>query len=324
MSENLEIITVSDIPVQPVKWLWYPFIPKGKLSLLQGDPGEGKTTLVLTIIAALTTGTPLPGEDDPPAPSHVIYQTAEDGVGDTIRPRLENAHADTDLVHIISEKDSPLSLSDERITQSIQKLDAKLLVIDPLQAYLGADVDMNRANEVRPVLQKLSRVAEDTGCAILLIGHMNKMEYGKSLYRGLGSVDIPAACRSVLLLTHSPKEPGIRYLYQVKSTFTPKSVCLPMSMDDGIQFLPFVDLAEEVFPEETHPPHKPVATKKDAADSLLKSMLSDGPVPAKTVMARLLEEGISERTAKYAKLRAGIGSKRVGDCWYWELVPDTT
>ena len=111
---------------------------------------------------------------EPLEPFNVIYQTAEDGLGDTVKPRLLEAGADLDRVMVIDDGDKPLTLSDKRLERAIRENHARLLIIDPVQAFLGADVDMNRANEVRPIFRKLGEIAQDTGCAIILIGHLNK------------------------------------------------------------------------------------------------------------------------------------------------------
>ena len=143
---DLQLINMSDVEATAVQWLWYPYIPFGKLTIMQGDPGEGKTHLILAVTARLTKGEALP-QSEPLPPANVIYQTAEDGLSDTIKPRLEMVGADCRRVLVIDESKETLSLSDERIREAIEQTDAKLLILDPLQAYLGANVDMHRANE---------------------------------------------------------------------------------------------------------------------------------------------------------------------------------
>ena len=150
----LKLISMSEINAEEVQWLWYPYIPLGKLTILQGDPGEGKTSFILAVIAALTRGEPLPECERAAEPMNVIYQTAEDGLADTIKPRLESAGADCTRVLVIDEGKRELTLCDARLEEAIRRTAAKLIVLDPLQAYLGSDVDMHRANEVRPVLKQ--------------------------------------------------------------------------------------------------------------------------------------------------------------------------
>ena len=186
---ELKLIRMNEVEATTIDWLWYPYIPFGKITVIQGDPGDGKTTAVLAIAAALTTGALLPESKTAAEPMNVIFQTAEDGLGDTVKPRLIQSGADCTRVIVIDESEKELSLSDLRVEQAITQTGAKLFILDPLQAYIGSDVDMHRANEIRPVLKRISAVAEKTGCAVVVIGHLNKSG-GKSQYRGLGSIDI--------------------------------------------------------------------------------------------------------------------------------------
>lgn len=171
---ELKMIRMSEVESQEVKWLWYPFIPYGKLTIIQGDPGDGKTTLVLNIAAKLSKGESLDSDMNVQEPVNVIYQTAEDGLADTVKPRLELAEADCEKILVIDESDKSLSMADERLEEALAKTGAKVLILDPIQAYFGGGMDMNRANEARDMTKKLGALAEKYQCAILLIGHMNK------------------------------------------------------------------------------------------------------------------------------------------------------
>lgn len=171
---KLKMIQLSQVQTQQVKWLWYPFIPYGKLTIIQGDPGDGKSTMILNIAAMLSKGTGFDDDMVQGEPVNVIYQTAEDGLADTVKPRLEAAGADCSKISVIDESEKSVSMTDERLEQAIIKEKAGLLILDPIQAYLGGSTDMNRANEARDITKKLGSIAERTGCAIVLIGHMNK------------------------------------------------------------------------------------------------------------------------------------------------------
>lgn len=219
---NLKLINMRDVEVESICWLWYPFIPYGKVTIIQGDPGEGKTTLVLQIIARLTKGESIIDEDES-LPINIIYQTAEDGLADTIKPRLLAANADCSKVLVIDDSDTPLTMRDARLEQAIIETNAKLVVLDPIQGFLGADVDMHRANEIRPIMKHISELAEKYKCAIILIGHMNKCSVGKSAYRGLGSIDFQAAARSVLVVGRIKDEPETRVVCQTKSSLAPEA-----------------------------------------------------------------------------------------------------
>ena len=155
----LKLISMSEINAEEVQWLWYPYIPLGKLTILQGDPGEGKTSFILAVIAALTRGEPLPECERAAEPMNVIYQTAEDGLADTIKPRLESAGADCTRVLVIDEGKRELTLCDARLEEAIRRTGAKLIVLDPLQAHLVCTVHVHIASEVR-----LQRVEYDQLC----------------------------------------------------------------------------------------------------------------------------------------------------------------
>jgi len=197
---------MDTIQSEEIKWLWYPYIPYGKLTIVQGDPGEGKTTFALNLAAKLSLGENFENdsESEDREPINVIYQTAEDGLADTVKPRLEAAGADCSKILVIDESEKSLSMKDDRIEQTLEQTHAKLLILDPIQAYLGDNVDMNRANETRNVTKRIAALAERTGCAIILIGHMNKGGGQKAAYRGIGSIDFFAIARSVLLVARVP------------------------------------------------------------------------------------------------------------------------
>ena len=186
---ELKMIRMSEVQSQEIEWLWYPFIPYGKLTIIQGDPGDGKTTMVLNLAAKLSKGEALDENMKVTEPVNVIYQTAEDGLADTVKPRLELAGADCERIIVIDESDKSLSMVDERLEEAIVRTGARLLILDPIQAYLGGGMDMNRANEARDMTKKLGALAEKTKCAIILIGHMNKASGNKAAYRGMGSID---------------------------------------------------------------------------------------------------------------------------------------
>lgn len=198
---DYRITYYNTVSSKEVDWLWYPYIPYGKITILQGDPGEGKSTMMMQLAALITNGDAMPDGSGDRIPGTVIYQAAEDGIEDTIKPRLEAAGADCSRIAFLEQSDEePILLNDVRLAQAIEGTKAKLLVIDPLQAYLGMDGEMQRSNSVRSVLGNLVKVAERTGCAVVLIGHMNKSNRAKGIYRGLGSIDIAAVARSILLV----------------------------------------------------------------------------------------------------------------------------
>ena len=312
---NLKLINMQDIEVEAINWLWYPFIPYGKVTIIQGDPGEGKTTLVLQIIARLTKGESIINEDANP-PINVIYQTAEDGLADTIKPRLLAANADCSKVLVIDDKDMPLTMRDARLEQAIIETSAKLVVLDPIQGFLGADVDMHRANEIRPIMKHIAELAEKYKCAIVLIGHMNKCSVGKSAYRGLGSIDFQAAARSVLIVGRIKDEPETRVVCQTKSSLAPeaKAVAFRLSDENGFEWIGEYDVTADDLLSGTAK-----GAKKQAAIEFLENTLADGQTAQTELMELAKQKGISEKTLRNAKEELGVKSKRVNNQWYWSL-----
>ena len=317
MAGCLKIVTMRDVKPEPVEWLWEPYIPAGKISIIQGDPGSGKTSMALAIAAAVTMGQGLPGGYHEP-PADVIVQNAEDGLTDTIIPRLINAGADESMVHFIDEDERALTLSDERIERSIIVKKAKLCILDPIQAYLGGS-NMNSANGIRPLMKRLGDVAARTGCAMLLVGHMNKAG-GKSQYRSLGSVDIFAAARSVLTVGRHGTDDDLRAAVHNKSNLSAPGASQAFGFDpvSGFCWLGECDVTvDEVMNG------KPEQESQFAkARRLIEAALSGGAVPAIDMEQLADEHGISFKTFKRAKEALGVISVRRGGVWYWDMPID--
>ena len=306
--ETVKIIRMSDVELTPVDWLWKPYLPFGKLSVLQGNPGEGKTYFAMHLAAVCTNGKLLPNMERM-EPFNVIYQTAEDGLGDTVKPRLIEAGADLDRVLVIDDSEVQLTLSDERIEKAIIENNARLVIIDPIQAYLGADVDMNRANEVRPIFMRLGQVAQRTGCAILLIGHLNKAAGMQSLQRGLGSIDIAAAVRSVMFIGKLKHDPTMRILTHEKSSLAPPGASLAFSLGDegGFRWVGEYDITADEMLSGIEPQRE---TKTQQAKDLICTLLAGGKqVLSEDIDKAALERGIPGRTVRDAKRELGDALK---------------
>ena len=306
--DSVKIIRMSDAELTPVEWLWKPYLPFGKLSVLQGNPGEGKTYFAMHLAAACTNGKLLPNMERM-EPFNVIYQTAEDGLGDTVKPRLIEAGADLDRVLVIDDSDVQLTLSDERIEKVIVENNTRLVIIDPIQAYLGADVDMNRANEVRPIFMRLGQVAQRTGCAILLIGHLNKAAGMQSLQRGLGSIDIAAAVRSVMFIGKLKHDPTMRILTHEKSSLAPPGASLAFSLGDegGFRWVGEYDITADEMLSGIEPQRE---TKTQQAKDLICTLLAGGKQAlSEDIDKAALERGIPGRTVRDAKRELGDALK---------------
>lgn len=318
---SLTLINMRDVAIQTTEWLWYPYIPFGKLTVMQGDGGDGKTTTALQIISAITTGSLLPECTNAVGPFDVIFQTAEDGLGDTIKPRLIQAQADVSRVHVVDESTEGLTLSDARIEQAILQTSAKLIVLDPLQAYLGAKVDMHRANEVRPVLKKVGDIAEKYGCAFVVIGHLNKSA-NKSQYRGLGSVDIFSASRSVMTFGRLKDQPYLRAFAHTKANLAPEgpSIVYELHPETGFRWLGKSDIsAAELLGSDCEGSWRRKETSFDRAVSFLQRELAHHSLSAEDVYHKADELEISKRTLDSAKAQIGVKSRKTGNQWFWEL-----
>ena len=216
-----------------------------------------------------------------------------------------------------------MSLIDTRIEEAINEKNAKLLIIDPLQAYLGDDVDMHRANDIRPIMHKLSDVAEHTGCAIMLIGHMNKdSKSQKGIYKGLGSIDIVAAARSVLLLGCDPKNKNIRAVIPVKSSLSPesKAIAFELNRDTGFKWLGESELTEKDLLSAFKGDKKEISVLEKTKKYILE-LLEDGDILVKEAVEKLTDEGFSPTTIRRAKealeiesYSKGFGKSKEG---YW-------
>ncbi len=318
--EVVAMLCMSEIKPKPVEWLWFPYIPIGKMTIIQGNPGEGKTFLAMVIAAACTNRKALPNMQ-PMEPCNVIYQTAEDGLEDTIVPRLASVGADLKRVLSIDDRDGLLTLTDGRLEKAIRQNHAKLLILDPVQAFLGANVDMNRANEVRPVFRQLGEIAERTRCAIVLIGHLNKSSGTQSTYRGLGSIDLTAVVRSLLFVGKLKKEPEKRVVIQEKSSLAPPGASLAFLLDEeqGFRWIGEYDItADELLAGVEK---RRMENKEERAEKLIYDLLADG----KKVPNREIEEagekiGISARTIRTAKKNLGskLCSEKDGTQWvFW-------
>ena len=314
---ELQMIKMSEIQSQEVAWLWFPFIPYGKLTIVQGDPGDGKTTLVLNIAAKLSKGEGLDSKMKLTEPLNVIYQSAEDGLADTVKPRLETAGANCENISVIDESIKSLSMIDERLEEAVIRTKAKLLILDPIQAYLGGGMDMNRANEARDMTKKLATLAEKYQCAIVLVGHMNKAAGNKAAYRGMGSIDFFAVARSVLLVGRVEGEANIRAVVQIKNNLAafghPKAFELS---EDGFHWLGDY----EIIADEVLGGIAPKANKLEQAKRLLRELAETKNAMQSNEIFNFAEErSISRRTLENAKKEMGIRAKRINNSWYWEL-----
>lgn len=323
-------VKVSDVQREEVSWLWTNRIPRGKLTIIDGDPGVGKSFLSLAIATAVTCGCGLPGELEQRDPQNVLIMSAEDGLADTIRPRLEDMGADISRAiafrGLIDEKERerPLTLSDlDVIEKAIHEHKPALIIIDPIIAFT-ASKDTHKANEVRGLLAPLAALAEKHCVAILAIRHLNKGT-AKAAYRGQGSIDFLAACRSAFLAGEDPENPAVKVLIHAKANLGPKMPSLTYSIDEG-RFLwgeESTHTAEQLLAQ---PPEGEEQTVMVEARGFLHDLLSNAPVASGDVFKQGKAEGISMTTLKRAKRVLGVKAQKLGfkNGWEWELPPKGT
>lgn len=329
------VITVSLADVEPeiVKWLWYGRIAYGKLTLLDGDPGLGKSTLALGIAAHVSTGKPLPDHVLPPEPpSGVVIMSVEDGLADTIRPRLDAAGADVKrIIAVTGTSDGGLpTMPDDimAIEAAVKQIDARLIIIDPLVAYLGQDVNAHKDQDVRRALAPLAAMAERTGAAVLVIRHLNKRSGEAAIYRGGGSIGIIGAARSALLLAKDPTDDTntFRVLASTKCNIAKPPPSLRFTLAERPNDMTVVEWhgVTGLRPDDlmAPPPTDDERTSRQAAEEFLRTVLHDGPRESRAIIKEAKEAGHSERTLRRAREKICAAVHDPDGTWKWLLRDD--
>ncbi len=329
------VLCVADVAAERVQWLWDGRIARGKLTVVDGDPGQGKSTLTTDLAARISTGTPLPGGTRT-VPAAVVLLSAEDGVGDTIRPRLEAAGADTTRVFVFDSvldgegTPRPPSIPADipYVEALVSRERAVLVVIDPLMAFLGSGVDAHRDQDVRRALHSLAAVAERTGAAIVIVRHLNKSGGPQAIYRGGGSIGIIGAARSGLLVASDPDDDTRRIVAVTKSNLAamPEALAYRLINDDehGCARVVWEGATSHTADSLLAVPRdEDERTERDAAADWLRDTLAGQGLPASEVLALGKKAGYSETTLKRAKKRVGVESRKKGmdGGWVW-MLPD--
>lgn len=336
--DQLVLVTVSDVNPTSVEWLWPDRIPLGKLTLLVGNPGVGKSFLTMDIAARVTQGKPWPESQIRPNPKgSVVILSAEDDPADTIRPRLDSAGADPSKVFVVKgvqrqdkkEGMDLLSLKrDVRLLEGMlrNKPDIRLVIIDPISAYMG-ETDSHKNAEVRGVLAPLADMASEFGVCVLGVSHLNKDASGQPIYRTMGSLAFTAAPRAVHVVVKEP-ESERRLLLPVKMNLA--------KMPDGIAYTvkdmkliwdkaPVTVSADEVLGNSSTGDQGPSAIEE--AMDWLEAFLENGPKHATDVISESRRAGLSKATIRRAKEQMGIKPKKAGfgqqGGWMWGLPDDT-
>ena len=323
MQSNL-LTRYSDVAAMPVNWLWKPYIAIGKITLLQGDPGCGKSTMMMNLIAEISKGGTMPNGKDFGDPQRILYQCSEDSSKDTIKPRLIAAGADCRNIAFIDEEIySDLTIDDERLRDAITEWRPKLVVIDPIQSYVGNDSDLQIAGKARKLMRRIGMWASAYECAVVLIGHLNKKESSKDLYRGLGSIDVVAAARSVLQVEKSECDEDVRIVRQVKNSLDSKGADFQFEIRPatGFRWLSISNNEETGFHNSaTEPAFEMLPKNKhERAAVLIKKALEHGAVESRKIRRIMAENRIGDKTMNEVKAELGIKPYRKMHAWYWVL-----
>lgn len=320
---------ISEVIETPIEWFWEPYIPLGRLSMLGGDPGAGKSFITTALSATFSRGEPFPGETDSREPGNTLMLAVEDDPADTIKPRLRNLQADLTRIYI-SEEDIVLDADGlGAIRTMIKQTNAKLVIIDPIVAFLGPKMDMNRANEVRHIMKGLARIAKDENIAILVVRHNRKEaagQTGKAIYAGMGSIDFTASVRSEMAVVTSKSD--VHFLNHIKTNSGRKGQSITYSItnqEDGSGLFAWGDFA--AWPP-TSAKTKGMIEVRFKDDQIVKSWIFDQLIQApEGISSKELEEraklqGYDDTKIRRAKKGLALSVKR-GSTWYWILDPET-
>jgi len=301
----------SEITPHPVAWLWPGRLALGKLAVLDGDPGLGKSFLALDLCARLSTGRPWPDGTPSPGAAACIFLNGEDGEEDTIGPRLRALDGDASRVVLLDRRDSDLAPSlslpadADALEALVARTQARLLVIDPVMAFFGPGVNTASEQGIRRALAPLVALARRYGCTILLVRHLNKVGRGRALYRGLGSIGLTSLCRSAWLVAEESKGSRRRVLAQLKNNLGPPqpSLAFELTHPEGgppaLQWLGPVAVSADDLLARQRP--DPGPQPREVAMAFLEEVLAGGPLPVQEISKRADEEGLASRTVRRAK-----------------------
>lgn len=328
---------LSGIEPEEVSWLWPSWLALGKLALVDGDPGLGKSAMTLDLAARVSAGNPFPdGAECEPA--GVVLLSAEDGLADTIRPRLDAAGADTSKILALATvpdeegHDRLLSIPEDLpiIEKGIRRVGARLVVVDPLMAFLSGDTNSHRDQDVRRALAPLAGLAEKTGASVLVVRHLNKAGANNPLYRGGGSIGIIGAARMAFVVGKDPQDEDRRVLASTKNNLAPAPQSLMFGLqgtDSGSVEVNWLGQSEVSAKDILATPQdQEHADARSEAVEFLNDILCEGPVAASQIKGEAEDAGISERTLARAKKILQIMSYREGESgsrgrgqWLWKL-----
>lgn len=311
---------LSEIQAKQVKWLWKPFIPLAMISILEGDPGLGKSFLAMHIAAQVTLGGKLPGGQQL-SPGNVVYLSAEDDNAFTIRPRMEAMGADLERVLVLDEYMALNSEGIEALTKEVESSSPRLIIIDPLMGFMESGPDPYKPTVIRPFLAELRRIGEDAEASILIIRHLAKARHGNPLYQGAGSIDQIGVARSAMRVAEHPDDSSLRVLAHLKHNLTAPGPSLLFSVD-GKGTKPRVTWHGETDLKTSDLDgggEREDASAIEDARAFLEERLKADAVPVSKLLRLAEARGISKRTLERAKEGLRVKSRKRGKEWTWSL-----
>ena len=318
-TDDFEACHYADVKETPHRWLWQPYIPFGMISLVQGMPGSGKSTFLTDIIACATKGAMLPDGTRLEKKVNAVYQCAQAGGPGVIKTMLKNAGADLNAVSFV--RGDSLTICDGRIQRLVEETDAKILVVDPMQEFLESN--MFQAQSSRKEFSEIATLAEKTGCAVILVSHLTKSENKEELYRGLGSIDIAAAVRSVLHVRRLNSTSPVRYISQIKCNIAPEAGDYAFEIVNLGVARWIGPVAQSDMNEINEEAKSKRGEKQEAAIRDLRELLSAGDIDAMEALRLMRMKGHSQGTVRLIKDAAGAKSLKKSDGkWVWHLSPE--
>lgn len=323
MADNSTFVTLSTIKPQKIRWLWKPFIPFSMFTILEGDPGLGKSFFSMFLASVISRGGKLPNGAKV-TKGNVLYISAEDDPAYTTRPRIDAMRGDPDKIRVLNDR---LAFDDdglETLRKELDEFEPEAIFIDPWVSFVPTDTRIKDSNAIRALLDKIERVAKDNRCAVILIRHLTKMKHDNALYQGGGIVDMIAAARSAIRIGMHPDNPDHRVVAHLKHNVGPKGrswvfELKPPTSEGGVPKLCFIREEDVTVEQMNASVGGDNVRPKDEAEEFLKRELRAGPRKAREMETRAKDEGISKRTLDRARSKIGVRAKQKRGRWFWSL-----
>ena len=322
----ITLVPLDEVEAEQVEWLWYPYIPRGKLTIIEGDPGLGKSWLTMALATYIAKGKVLPENDIPTPKGPVIILSAEDGLADTIKPRLVTLGSDCKDIYAIPEAITLNEAGILALEKAAKQIKPELIIIDPLVAYFGGKIDMHKANETRSIMKLIGGLAEEIHTAIVCVRHLAKGQRDKAIYRGLGSIDITAAARSCLAIGRNPEDPNNgRVICHIKSNLAPmgRPIAYELIPGDEEPFRFLGPISVDVNKVLNQEPTDVKGMLEEARDWLEDYLTANGPTSSETLHRECEAHGITWDNLRKARKALKIQVTTEKDIITWSLTTNS-